>query len=125
MIFTGKKAMENKMMFDAKMRELAADMPSIVSVDDEERDIQEEVRCMAAKLDVTMGEIRSRSRNQRVVDARCMMAAYLIGLPSVRQVDIAPIFGTTQAAVSKMLKRHHDRVAYYPPYRKRWETITY
>lgn len=123
MLFTGQDSKENKKQFDAMMKELLPDMPSIVTVDEERKDLQETISRLMAKLDVTIEEVRSKSHNPRVVDARSMMAAYLIGLPTVRQVDIAPLFGTSQAAVSKMLKRHFERVKYYPPYRRKWETI--
>lgn len=86
-------------------------------------DLQETIGSLLAKLGVTMEDVRSSCRKPHIVDARCMMAAYLIGLPSVRQVEIAAIFGVSQAAVSKMLRRHYDSIQYYRPYREKWESI--
>lgn len=117
--------MENKKKIDAMMKELLPDMPSIVSVDEEREDLQATISLLLEKLEVTKEDIRSSSRKPHIVDARCMMAAYLIGLPSVRQVDIAAILAVSQVAVSKMLKRHSDSVKYYPPYRRKWEAINY
>ncbi len=115
--------MENKKKIDAMLKELQPDMPSIVTVDEEREDLQETISRLLAKLEVTMEEVRSSSHRPQISDARSMMAAYLIGLPTVRQVDVAAILGVSQVAVSKMLKRHHERVKYYPPYCRKWELI--
>lgn len=123
MRFTGKNAKENKKKIDEMMKELLPDTPSIVTVDEEREDLQETISRLLAKLEVTMEEVRSSKRKPHLVDARCMMAAYLIGLPSVRQVDIAAILAVSQVAVSKMLKRHDVSVKFHPSYRRKWETI--
>lgn len=123
MRFTGKNAMENKKKIDEMMKELLPDTPSIVTVDEEREDLQETISRLLEKLEVTMEEVRSSKRKPHLVDARCMMAAYLIGLPSVRQVDIAAILAVSQVAVSKMLKRHDVSVKFHPPYRRKWEAI--
>ena len=114
--------MENKKKIDEMMKNLLPDTPSIVTVDEEREDLQGTISRLLEKLEVTMEEVRSSKRKPHL-DARCMMAAYLIGLPSVRQVDIAAILAVSQVAVSKMLKRHDVSVKFHPPYRRKWESI--
>lgn len=115
--------MENKKKIDAMMKGLLPDMPSIVTVEEEREDLQETMSRLLAKLEVAKEEVRSSSHKPQISDARSMMAAYLIGMPTVRQVDVAATLGVSQVAVSKMLKRHKERVKYYPPYRRKWEAI--
>lgn len=74
-------------------------------------------------LGVTKEELWSRCRETRLVDARSMVAALLSENEGLRQQDIATLLGISQAAVSKMLTRHHSMVLYNAPYRTRWERI--
>ena len=84
---------------------------------------QEILSMLAEKAGATVDELRSHSHLQRIADARSMVAAALIEMPEIRQVDIATLMGTSQAAVSKMLSRHRDRAQYYPSYRRKWESV--
>lgn len=83
---------------------------------------QEILSMLAEKAGVSVDELCSHSHLQRIADARSMVAAALIAMPEIRQVDIAALLGTSQAAVSKMLNRH-KLYMYYPDYRHRWESL--
>lgn len=76
---------------------------------------------LASKLGVTEEEILGHCRKSELVDARCMVAAVLIGIPRVRQQDVAQLLGISQAAVSKLLKRHNDLKGYNAYYHRKWE----
>lgn len=88
----------------------------------EKVDYQKIFSMLIEKVGVTVDELRSRSHIQRIADARSMVAAALIAMPEIRQVDIAALLGTSQAAVSKMLNRH-KLYMYYSDYRHRWESL--
>ena len=77
---------------------------------------------LAANVGVSEEALRSRSHNQDEVDARSMIVALLMARP-MRQQDVAPLLGITQAAVSKLLARHHRMMQFHPPYRRRWNEI--
>lgn len=74
-------------------------------------------------LNVTVEELQSGCREPRLVDARSMVAASLIEFPKMRQVDIALILNTSQAAVSKLLNRHQNLLEGDLRYRRRWQSF--
>lgn len=74
-------------------------------------------------MDVTLNDIQSRNRKSHLVDARCMLAAWLKKMPCVRQKNIAKLFGTSQAAVSYMLNRHKNLVDFNIAYRNKWNMV--
>lgn len=75
-------------------------------------------------LEVTMEELRSNSRETKVVDARSLLAAQLKHHHGMLQVDIAALLGVTQVAVSKMLTRHRTMMLYNAPYRRKWQLVS-
>jgi len=78
---------------------------------------------LAEVVGVTEEELKGADRSRRLSDARAMTAAALKQLPDMRQTDIAEVFGMSQAAVSKMLRRHRDLIAVDAVYRQRWEGL--
>ena len=75
-------------------------------------------------LGVTMEELRSGSREAKVVDARSLLAAQMKHHHGMLQVDIAALLGVTQVAVSKMLTRHRTMMLYNAPYRRKWQLVS-
>ena len=75
------------------------------------------------KLGVTERELLGRCRRQGLVDARCLMAAALMGQPLMNQKGVARILGVSQAAVSHLLKRHEALMSSDATYRGKWELI--
>lgn len=78
---------------------------------------------LASKLGVTEEAILGHCRKADLVDARCMVAAVLIEIPRVRQQDVAQLLGISQAAVSKLLRRHRDLLGVDVYYRSKWKTF--
>jgi len=78
---------------------------------------------MLNAMGVTLEDLQNGRRTRPLADARCMMAAWLKKQPKVRQEDIAEFFGTSQAAVSKMLARHRNLMDYNAVYRTSFEQI--
>lgn len=81
---------------------------------------------LAAKLGTTEEAILSHNRKAALVDARSMIVAILMNRPHVRQQDVAPLLGISQAAVSKLLTRHKLFLNGYTPrneYRDRWQAL--
>lgn len=83
---------------------------------------------LAAKLGTTEEAILSHCRKAALVDARSMIVAILILMERthVRQQDVAPLLGISQAAVSKLLTRHKLFLNGYTPrneYRDRWQAL--
>ena len=76
------------------------------------------------KLGVTERELLGRCRRQGLVDARCLMAAALMGQPLMNQKGVARILGVSQAAVCHLLKRHEALMEVDEGYRKKWERVT-
>ena len=74
-------------------------------------------------LGVSVRELQSRVRTRRLSDARSMIAALLAPKYRMRQQDVADLFGTSQAAVSKMLVRHHQLMQFNTVYRNRYEQL--
>jgi hypothetical protein len=74
-------------------------------------------------LGVTLEELRSGSRQRRLVDARSLAAALLMRQPPTRQRDVAQLLGISQPAVSQLLARHKGLLKGYPPYRRRWNQL--
>lgn len=77
---------------------------------------------LASKLGVTEQAILSHCRKTELVDARSMIVAILMNRPHTRQQDIAPLLGISQAAVSKLLARHHALMQ-YADYKNRFAAI--
>ncbi len=75
------------------------------------------------RLDVTVAELQGGSRMQRLVDARCMVAASLDELQQKSQQDIALILNTTQGTVSRLIARHRDLLESDLRYRQRWNNF--
>ena len=75
------------------------------------------------RLCVTEQELRSASRRQEVVDARCLMAAMLLRQPLMTQKSVAAILGVSQAAVSHLLKRHEGLLETDRNYRRKWTMV--
>lgn len=84
--------------------------------------LQATLAVLAARVGVTEEELLSRSHISRISDARSLVAAALTDRAGVRQVDIAALLGTSQAAVSKMLGRH-KLYMHYVDYRRKWESL--
>lgn len=78
---------------------------------------------LSKKLEVKPREVLSRNRTTRLVDARSMIAAVLKQQAHVRQVDIADLFGISQAAVSKLLVRHGNLMQTDRAYKRSFETL--
>lgn len=85
---------------------------------------------LAANLEVTVEDILGHRRNAELVDARCMIVALLLNeRPRMRQQDIAQLLDISQAAVSKLLARHHTMLSgygqtcYYSVKWKKFQTI--
>ena len=88
-----------------------------------EKTANETLAELAKELGVSEKAILSHCRRVELVDARSMIVAILIERPHVRQQDIAPLLGISQAAVSKPLARHKSLLNGYTPrneYRDRW-----
>ena len=75
------------------------------------------------KLGVTERELLGRCRRQGLVDARCLMAAALMGQPLMNQKGVARILGVSQAAVSHLLKRHEALMETDAEYKNKWNNI--
>lgn len=78
---------------------------------------------LMSTLGVTLEELRSGSRQRRLVDARSLAAALLMRQPFTRQQDVAQLLGISQPAVSQLLARHEGLLKVYPAYRRKWEEI--
>lgn len=79
---------------------------------------------LAAKLGTTEEAILSHCRLVELVDARSMIVALLMERPCVRQQDVAPLLGISQAAVSKLLARHRQMLNYsFSSYKDRWQAL--
>ncbi len=59
-------------------------------------------------LEVTMSELRSPSRKRPLCDARAMLSTVFRKQYRIKQSEVALLLDTSQAAVSKMLKRHEQ-----------------
>ena len=70
-------------------------------------------------LGVTLDQLQSSVRTQRLSDARAMFAAALMQQAGMSQQKVARILHTTQPGVSLMLKRH-ECLLVYPHYRALW-----
>jgi predicted XRE-type DNA-binding protein len=88
-----------------------------------EKTANETLATFASKLGVTVEDILSHCRKTELVDARSMIVAILIERPHVRQQDIAPLLGISQAAVSKLLARHRALKGFDSRYRMMWEAL--
>ncbi len=78
---------------------------------------------LAKELGVSEKAILSHCRRVELVDARSMIVAILIERPHMRQQDIAPLLGISQAAVSKLLARHRALKGFDSRYRMTWEAL--
>jgi len=78
---------------------------------------------LAKKLGVSEQDILSHCRRVDWVDARSMIVAILLNRPHVRQQDVAPLLGISQAAVSKLLARHRRLMEYNSFYRQAWKAL--
>lgn len=74
-------------------------------------------------LGVTLEELRSGSRQRRLVDARSLAAALLMRQPFTRQQDVAQLLEISQPAVSQLLARHEGLLKGFPAYRRKWHEI--
>lgn len=83
----------------------------------------ETLAAFASKLGVAVEDILSHCRKTELVDARSMIVAILIERPHVRQLDIAALLDISQAAVSKLLARHHALKGFDSRYRMKWEAL--
>lgn len=81
------------------------------------------LRELMERVGMTEEKLRSKSRVWAYVDARSMLAAMLMEVPGMRQVDVASMMGVTQAGVSKMLARHRVYLRFNAPYRKKWYEV--
>lgn len=75
---------------------------------------------LCRKLEVSEEDLLGGCRRRELTDARCLMAAWMKGLPGVKQEDVARMLGKTQAGVSKMLVRHEDLMKVDAEYRNKW-----
>lgn len=78
---------------------------------------------LASRLGVTVDDILSHCRKTELVDARSMIVAILMNRPHVRQQDIAAMLDISQAAVSKLMARHHALKGFDSRYRMTWEAL--
>ena len=88
-----------------------------------EKTANETLAELAKELGVSEKAILSHCRRAELVDARSMIVAILIERPHVRQQDIAPLLGISQAAVSKLLARHRALKGFDSRYRMMWEAL--
>lgn len=77
------------------------------------------IRSVIDFLGVSLEELRSKRRTQRLADARCMLAASL----SVSQQQVAAILDCTQPAVHKMRRRHKVLLQCDAAYRSVWNAL--
>lgn len=77
------------------------------------------IRSVIDFLGVSLEELRSKRRTQRLADARSMLAASL----PVSQQQVAAILGCTQPAVHKMRRRHEALVQCDAAYRSVWKAL--
>jgi predicted XRE-type DNA-binding protein len=75
-------------------------------------------------LGVSLEELRSGSRQRRLVDARSLAAALLMQQRFTRQQDVAELFGISQSAVSQLLSRHKDLMEVDAGYRRKWSLVS-
>ena len=73
-------------------------------------------------LGVTLDQLQSSVRTQRLSDARALFAAALMQQPGMSQQKVARILHTTQPGVCIMLQRH-ERMMMYAHYRAQWNKI--
>jgi len=78
---------------------------------------------MMDTLGVTMEELRSGGRRQRLVDARSLVTAALLSQSFTRQQDVAQLLGLSQGAVSALMKRHGKLMESDKEYRGKWGEI--
>lgn len=79
---------------------------------------------MMDTLGVTMEELRSGGRRQRLVDARSLVTAALLSQSFTRQQDVAQLLGLSQGAVSALMKRHGKLMESDREYQEKWKEIT-
>lgn len=74
---------------------------------------------MLDTLGVTLEELRSGKREQRLSDARTLLAAAL----PITQCQLAELLGCTQPAVCVMRERHKQLLVSDCRYRAKWEKL--
>ena len=78
---------------------------------------------MMDTLGVTMEELRSGGRRQRLVDARSLVTAALMSQSFTRQQDVAQLLGLSQGAVSALMKRHGKLMESDREYQEKWKEL--
>ena len=78
---------------------------------------------MMESIGISLEELRGRGRQQKLVDARSLVAAVLMSQPFTRQQDVAELLGITQSAVSHLLKRHRELMEVDEVYKRRGEEL--
>ena len=78
------------------------------------------IRSVIDFLGVSLEELRSKRRTQRLADARSMLAASL----PVSQQQVAAILDCTQPAVHKMRRRHKELLQCDSAYRSVWMALS-
>ena len=68
-------------------------------------------------------DVMSTSRQTCLVNARMAFATILHSELGISQVNIARLLNISQAAVSKMLKKHHDCVKFDSDYNQKYSRL--
>lgn len=76
---------------------------------------------MMESIGISLEELRGRGRQQKLVDARSLVAAVLMSQPFTRQQDVAELLGISQSAVSHLLKRHRELMEVDEVYKRKGE----
>ena len=74
-------------------------------------------------LGLTLEDLLGCHKNRKVSDARALIAAALKTIFHLSQKDIANTLGRSQAAVSKMQKRHEDLLGSDREYKEKWDRV--
>ena len=85
--------------------------------------VMNRLKQMMDTLGVTMEELRSGCRRQRLVDARSLVTAALMSQSFTRQQDVAQLLGLSQGAVSALMKRHGKLMESDREYQEKWKEM--
>ena len=81
------------------------------------------IKLILTILGLTIEDLLGCHKTRKVSDARALIAAALKSIFHLSQKDIAQTMGKSQAAVSKMQKRHEDLLDSDLEYREKWNKV--
>jgi len=84
--------------------------------------LEKKLPALAQIMGVSVSDLLSHCRKAELVDARSMAVALMMSQPGVKQEDVAPVLGISQAGVSYLLIRHNGMM-HYDDYKQRFAAV--